>query len=154
MVVVADTYQSSLRIERTIEIAAPLQISFDALLDQLGPSSEMPDGTPMPMTLEAWPGGRWFRDLGKNDQGKSAGHLWGHVQVIKPPALLEIYGPLFMSYPAISHVQYRLAESGDSTMLQFLHRAIGELDPDHCEGVKSGWEHKLKMVQQEAERNT
>ena len=41
------------------------------------------------MKIEPWPGGRWYRDLGNN-----AGHLWGHVQVIKPPTLLEICGPL------------------------------------------------------------
>ena len=50
------------------------------------------------MKIEAWPGGRWFRALGNN-----TGHLWDHVQSIKPPKLLEIHGPLFMSTPAISH---------------------------------------------------
>jgi hypothetical protein len=45
------------------------------------------DGKEMVLTMEEWPGGRWFRDLG-NGQG----HLWGFVQVIKPPTLLEIYG--------------------------------------------------------------
>ena len=47
----------------------------------------------MPMKLEAWPGGRWYRDLGDGN-----GHFWGHVQAIKRPTLLEISGPLFMSY--------------------------------------------------------
>ena len=50
----------------------------------------------MPMKIEPWPGGRWYRDLG-NDNG----HFWGHVQAIKQPTLLEIYGPLFMSYPLL-----------------------------------------------------
>jgi len=44
----------------------------------------------MPMKLEAWPGGRWYRDLGDNN-----GHYWGTVQAIKKPTLLEICGPLF-----------------------------------------------------------
>ena len=61
-------------------IDAPIEIVFQAMLDELGPESQMPDGTPMPLKLEPWPGGRWFRDLGNN-----AGHFWGHVQVIKPP---------------------------------------------------------------------
>ena len=51
------------------------------------------DEKPMNFVLEEWPGGRWFRDLG-NGQG----HFWGLVQVIKPPTLLEITGPLMMSY--------------------------------------------------------
>jgi hypothetical protein len=147
MVAITDSYQASLRIERNIQIEAPLQETYQALLEQLGPASEIPDGTPMPMKLEAWPGGRWFRDLGDD-----SGHLWGHVQVIKPPTLLEICGPLFMSYPAISHVQYRLIETGNGTTLQFLHRAIGELDPEHCEGVNSGWDYKLQKIREHAER--
>ncbi len=48
----------------------------------------------MPMKIEPWPGGRWYRDLGDNN-----GHFWGHVQAIKRPTLLEITGPLLASYP-------------------------------------------------------
>ena len=48
----------------------------------------------MPIKIEAWPGGRWFRDLGDGN-----GHYWATVQAIKRPTLLEFSGPLFMSYP-------------------------------------------------------
>ena len=147
MVAITDQNQASLRVERSIEIKAPIAAAFDALIEQLGPGSETPDGTPMPMTLEAWPGGRWFRDL-----GNGAGHLWGHVQVIKPPTLIEISGPLFMSYPALSHVQYRLVEHDDATVLQFLHQAIGHLAAEHCIGVETGWNYQLKQVKQHAEQ--
>ena len=85
----------TLNLVRSIEIAAPIDIVFEATLAELGPGSQLPDGSPFPMKIEPWPGGRWFRDLGNN-----AGHLWGHVQVIKPPKLLEICGPMFMSYAA------------------------------------------------------
>ena len=139
--------QTSLRVERAIEIEAPVQIAFEALLEQLGPAASMPDGTSMPMVLEPRPGGRWYRDL-----GEGAGHFWATVQVIKPPTLIELNGPLFMSYPAISHVQYRLTDAGDGkTTLLFLHRAIGELDPEHCERVSSGWESQLNCIQKLAE---
>src|SRR5262245_7495085 len=87
---------------KSIVIAAPIESSFEAVLAQLGRESQMPDGRPFPMKFEPWPGGRWYRDLGNN-----SGHLWGHVQVIKPPTLLEIWGPLMMSYPAVNHLQYR-----------------------------------------------
>jgi hypothetical protein len=80
----------TINILKEIEIGAPLETAFEALLEQLGPQSEMPDGKPFPLVLEPWPGGRFYRDLGNN-----AGHLWGHVQVIKPPTLLEICGPMF-----------------------------------------------------------
>ncbi|MEX2113089.1 MAG: SRPBCC domain-containing protein [Pirellulales bacterium] len=149
MVAATDRYQASLRIEREIQIAAPLQAAYEALVEQLGPGAEMPDGASMAMKFEAWPGGRWFRDLG-ND----AGHLWGHVQVIKPPKLIEISGPLFMSYPAVSHLQYRLVEQGGETTLKFVHRAIGELDPEHCEGVQMGWDDQLQRVKRRAEKRS
>jgi len=134
-------------IHQEIDISAPVNIAFEALLEQLGPASEMPDGKPMPMKLEPWPGGRWFRDLG-NDTG----HLWGHVQVIKPPKLLELCGPLFMSYPAANHVQYRLTDQGHGTRLSFTHRAFGEIPPEHRDGMPEGWEYILKRIREAAER--
>ena len=129
------------------EIAAPIEVVFETLLEQLGPLNETGPGSRMPMSLEAWPGGRWFRDL-----GKGMGHLWGHVQVIKPPTLLEISGPLFMSYPAISHVQCRLTSEGGKTRLKFLHRAFGQITPEHQEGVGRGWSHILGRIREAAER--
>ena len=112
----------TLEILKEEEIAAPIAVVFETLLEQLGPYNERPDKVPLPMKLEPWPGGRWFRDLG-NDTG----HWWGNVQAIKPPSLLEISGPLFMSYPAISNVQYRLSEENGVTKLKFAHREGEEI---------------------------
>jgi hypothetical protein len=137
----------SLNIVKEIEIAAPIHISFAALLEELGPGSEIPGGAPFPMVLEAWPGGRWYRDLGDN-----AGHWWGHVQVIKPPKLIELCGPMFMSYPAVSHLQYRLTDDGDRTLLKLTHRAIGQIPAEHREGVQTGWEYRLNRVRELAMR--
>jgi uncharacterized protein YndB with AHSA1/START domain len=134
-----------LRVQKSVDIDAPIATSFAALLEQLGPGQTTPQG-PMPMKLEPWPGGRWYRDLGSN-----AGHLWGHVQVIKPPTLLEITGPLFMSYAAVSHVQYRLAEQGRGTRLTLLHTAVGDISAEHREGVVKGWEHILNQVRDRAQ---
>ena len=83
-----------LEIRKEIHVRAPLETTFTALLEQIGPHNETPDGKSMPMKLEAWPGGRWYRDLGGDD-----GHFWGHVQAIKRPTLLEINGPMFASCP-------------------------------------------------------
>jgi len=139
--------QYLLNIQKEIEIGAPPAVVFEAMLEQIGPGGQHPDGTKMPMKLEAWPGGRWFRDLGNN-----AGHFWGHVQVIKPPTLLEITGPLFMSYPAISHVQYRLTEVGRITKLSLSHRAIGDISPQHRKGVSMGWEDQMARIKSRATR--
>ena len=141
------TSVETLEIRKSVDIDAPIDVAFAALLDELGPEAEMDDGKPMPMKLEPWPGGRWYRDLGNN-----AGHLWGHVQVIKPPALLELCGPLPMSYPAANHLQYRLKAEGGRTRLTLLHRAMGLIPPEHRDGMPEGWEHSLKRVRELAER--
>jgi uncharacterized protein YndB with AHSA1/START domain len=137
----------TLEIRKEITIKAPIELTFEALLEEIGPESQMLDGKPMPLTLEAWPGGRWFRDLGDN-----SGHLWGHVQVIKAPTLLELWGPMAMSYPAINHIQYRLKAEGSGTVLTLLHRAIGLITLDHREGMPKGWGFKIDRVRQLAER--
>ncbi len=140
----------TLEFTKDVRIAAPAEIVFETLLEHLGPHHETAPGYPLPMTLEPWPGGRWYRDLGNN-----TGHYWGHVQVIKPPRLLEICGPLFMSYPAISHLQYRLTEEGEVTRLTLIHGAIGRIPPDQREGWAEGmepWSHTLLRVQEAAER--
>lgn len=134
-------------IRKEIEIAATIEIAFEALLDELGPEGQMPNGQSLSMKLEPWPGGRWFRDLGDN-----AGHLWGHVQVIKPPTLLEICGPMPMSYPAVNHLQYRLKAEGDRTRMTMLHRAMGLLSPEHRDGMPKGWGHILERIRDLAEK--
>jgi uncharacterized protein YndB with AHSA1/START domain len=136
----------TLGITEEIYVRASLNTTFQALLDQLGPHNEVPDKGPMPMKLEAWPGGRWFRDLGDND-----GHFWGSVQAIKRPTLLEITGPLFMSYPAVSNLQYRLSEQDGGTLIKFHHTALGLIIDDHRKGVKAGWSHIHERVRQRAE---
>jgi uncharacterized protein YndB with AHSA1/START domain len=131
----------TLNLVKEITIEAPVEIAFEAILAEMGPESTMMDGQPFPMVLEPWPGGRWFRNL-----GEGVGHLWGHVQVIKPPRLLEISGPLFMSYPAMNHVQYRLIPDGGRTTLKFAHRAVGLIEKEHREGVSEGWEFMLGRI--------
>jgi uncharacterized protein YndB with AHSA1/START domain len=140
---------SSFKIEKEQTIAAPIEIVFQAMLDEMGPESQMMEGKPFPMKLEAWPGGRWFRDLGNN-----SGHLWGHVQVIKPPTLLEVIGPMPMSYPAVNHLQYRLTAQGGGTVLKFTHLAMGLIDPQHSDGMPRGWEARLNHIRQIAESRT
>ena len=138
---------SAFEIRKEIEIGAPIQIAFQAVLDELGPEGQMPNGQSLSMKIEPWPGGRWYRDLGNN-----AGHLWGHVQVIKPPTLLEITGPMPMSYPAVNHVQYRLKDVDGRTRLAFVHRAMGLILPEHRDGMPEGWEHWLHRIRELAER--
>lgn len=135
---------------REVEIAAPIAITFESVLAELGPENEMPGPRPFPMKIEAWPGGRWFRTL-----GDESGHLWGHVQVIKPPTLLEICGPLFISFPATNHLQYRLSPQGnDRTKLKLTHRSFGYMPKDFVKGVEEGWDYGLKRIAEIAKRKT
>jgi uncharacterized protein YndB with AHSA1/START domain len=135
-----------LNIEKEIHVQAPLEATFESLLEQMGPYNEGPDGTPIPMRIEPWPGGRWFRDLG-NDNG----HFWGHVQAIKRPTLLEIVGPLFASHPFASNVQYRLSEHEGGTLIKFHHIAMGIIPEGLRSGAHGGWQHLLDRVRSRAE---
>jgi uncharacterized protein YndB with AHSA1/START domain len=136
-----------LHIRQEIEVSAPPAVVFDSVLYQIGPGSADMSGKSMNARLEPWPGGRWFRDLGNN-----TGHWWGNVQVIKPPTLLELYGPMFMSYAVVSHIQYRLTEKGSGTLLALTHRAFGEIATEHREGVTKGWNKILNDIKARSQR--
>jgi hypothetical protein len=124
-----------LEIEQQIVVKASLPAAFEGLIRQL---SEI---NAMPLKLERFPGGRWYRDL-----GNQTGHLWGFVQVIKPPTLLEIQGPMFMSYPVAGHLQVRLAESAEGTKVTLRHRAFGLIEDAHREGAVKGWQQILAGI--------
>jgi uncharacterized protein YndB with AHSA1/START domain len=136
----------TLNITMETHVRASLEATFASLLDQLGPQNETPDGKSMHLKIEPRPGGRWYRDLdGEN------GHFWGHVQAIKRPTLLEITGPLFMSFPVVSNVQYRLTEVDGGTLISFRHSALGLIPAEHREGMQKGWTLILARVRQQAE---
>ena len=136
----------TLTINQEIRVRASLETTFAALLEQMGPENESAQGK-MPMKLEAWPGGRWFRDLGDGN-----GHHWGHVQAIKRPTLLEITGPLFMSDAVMSNLQYRLSEQGGETVIKCHHKAFGVIQEQYRRGVEQGWSHIHARVKARAEK--
>jgi hypothetical protein len=136
----------TLNLTEEIHVKAPLDVTFDALLEQLGPLMAAAEDRAMPMKIEAWPGGRWYRDLGDGN-----GHLWGHVQAIKRPTLLEFTGPLMMSYAVASNVQYRLSEEVGGTLIKFHHIAIGLIPEDHRTGFASGWKQISARAKERAE---
>ncbi len=142
-----DIENLTLNIRQEIHVRASLEATFAALLEQLGPESEDSDGKPMPLKIEPWPGGRWYRDLGEDN-----GHFWGHIQAIKRPTLLEVTGPLFMSYPVVSNVQYRLSEEPGGTLLKFHHSALGLIADEHRQGAVRGWTYIHGRVRERAER--
>ena len=126
--------QLTLTVNEKVHVEASLDRTFETLLEQMGPANETPYGDKLPMTIEPWPGGRWFRDLGNNN-----GHFWGVVQAIKRPTLLEISGPLFMSAPVMSNLQYRLEPVDGGTLISFRHSALGFVPDDIRENLSNGW---------------
>ena len=130
-----DNQKFLLEIEQQIVVKASISATFEGLIRQLC------DVNGLPLKMERFPGGRWYRDLGDD-----RGHLWGFVQVIKPPQLLEIHGPLFMSYPVAGHLQVRLAETAEGTKVTLRHRAFGLIEDQHREGVGKGWQQVLAGI--------
>jgi uncharacterized protein YndB with AHSA1/START domain len=141
--------QLSLNLTEETLVRASIGDTFDALLEELGPANQGHDATPMPMTLEARPGGRWFRDLGDHN-----GHLWGHVQAIRRPLLLEITGPLMMSFAVASNVQYRLKEVEGGTLITLKHSALGLFPDGYRTPLTQGWQRVFDRVRQRVEKHS
>ena len=59
------------------------------------------------------------------------------MQAIKRPTLLEITGPLFMSSPVLSNVQYRLKEVDGGTVIAFRHTAFGFVPDEYRAGRRA-----------------
>jgi uncharacterized protein YndB with AHSA1/START domain len=133
-------------IKEEIRVRASLEKTFASLLVQMGRENQTPDGKPLPMVIEPRPGGRWFRDLGGEN-----GHLWGFVQSIKRPSLLEIWGPLFMSTAATSNLMYRLSETDEGTLISFTHTVFGPFPEDHRAQIGTGWAALHARVRSAAE---
>jgi hypothetical protein len=136
----------SFTIEQKIQVQAPLDVTFAALLEQLGTGNETPDGKSLSLKIEPWPGGRWYRDLGDNN-----GHFWAVVQAIKRPTLLEFAGPMFASFPLVNNVQYRLSEAEGGTLISFRHTALGLLTDEHKLNMPKGWSSMHERVRRFAE---
>src|ERR1044072_8401123 len=110
----------SLNLTHEVHVRASLSATFDALLEEMGLANVTPEGQALPMKIEPWPGGRCYRALHGDN-----GHFWGHVQAINRPTLLEITGPLFISAPVLSNVQYRLTEIDGGTLIPLRHTRLG-----------------------------
>jgi len=144
MAPVSDTFT----VTEEILVRATLDKTFASLIAQMGRLNETPDGKPLPMVLEPHPGGRWFRDLGGDN-----GHLWGFVQSIKRPVLLEIWGPLFMSTAATSNLLYRLTETEGGSLITFTHTLVGPFPEGHRPQLGTGWAALHARVRKAAETN-
>lgn len=140
------TDQATVTITEEIHVEASLEATFASLLAQMGRLNETPDGKPLPMIIEPRPGGRWYRDLGGDN-----GHLWGLVQSIKRPVLLEIWGPLFISTGATSNLLYRLSDAEGGTRISFTHSLVGPVPDEFRQHMAPGWTALHQRVKKAAE---
>ncbi|MEM9066646.1 MAG: SRPBCC domain-containing protein [Planctomycetota bacterium] len=122
-------------------IKAPRGRVWEAVVSDI--SAWFGPGDDVPFRLEPFVGGRFYRDL-SGSHGDGTGHLWGNVQVIKPPQLLEISGPLACSMPAMNHVAFRFAEEGDGTLVSLKHVGLGMFPEDFLGGFEQGWRSLLE----------
>ena len=104
----------------------------------------MPDG------LQVW---LWrLKVRVRADLGDGNGHLWGHVQAIKRPMLLEITGPLMMSFAVSSNLQYRLKETDGGTTISFHHTALGLFPDGYRERMGQGWTLMFERIRRRVEK--
>jgi hypothetical protein len=143
------TETQTFTITEEIAVRASIEQTFASLIAEMGRLNQTPEGVPLPMVLEPRPGGRWYRDLGGDN-----GHLWGFVQSIKRPSLLEIWGPLFLSTAATSNLIYRLTETPDGTLITFTHTLVGPFPEDHRPRLAAGWAALHARVRKAAEQGT
>ena len=135
-------------IDQTIEVKAAPGDVFEGLIQHMCHLEGEEGKPPLVLKLERWPGGRWFRDL---DAG--SGHLWGFVQSIKPPTLLEIFGPMFMSHPVAGHIIVRLTPIAGGTRLVFQNRVFGPIPAEMRDGgMAEGWADMLKKLKSGLEK--
>ena len=138
----------TLNIDQTIEIKAAPGDVFEGLIARMCELHGDDGSPPVKLKLERWPGGRWFRDL---DGGN--GHLWGFVQAIKPPTLIELFGPMFMSYPVAGHLMVRLTQVPGGTKVVFQNQVFGPIPADMRDGgMDEGWNDLLKRLKKDVER--
>jgi Activator of Hsp90 ATPase homolog 1-like protein len=136
----------TLDVEQHVEVKAAPEKAFAAVLHRLGKGNTRPDGQSLDLILEPKVGGRWYRD-----RGNGIGHLWGFVQVIKAPDLLELSGPMFMSYPVSNHIEVKITPAAGGSKIYLRHRALGMIDPEHRKGVNGGWTHMLANMKRDCE---
>lgn len=134
------------RIEQVLEIKAAPEKVFEGLIKHLCDMEGEPGKPRLRLKLERKPGGRWYRDLGSD-----SGHLWGFVQSIKAPTLLEIFGPLMLSYPVAAHMIMRLSPIEGGTKLVFKNEILGPVPDEFRDGMGEGWGQMLDAMKRDVE---
>ena len=109
-----------------------------------GPAQRDAEGTPLPWSSSCTPVAAGIASSGEN------GHLSGLVQSVERPALLEIWGPFFMSTAATSNLQYGSARTRRHAHQIHTHTR-GAVPEDHRPKLATGCSALHTRVLQAAE---
>jgi len=124
----------SFHIEQELELAAPRERVFAALLDVDGWWCHHFSKRKGRQVLEPFCGGRFY------EQSPECEALFGIVTFIGKPETLRLEGPLGMGrLPVTSVYEFVLEERGAGTVLKLSHRCVGLLDPAWKEAHERGW---------------
>lgn len=122
-----------------VPIDAPPARVWQSLLNIAGWWRFAPDDRPI-VTLETWPGGRFFSE--RADNGDVVQSLHGLVTHIEPNKLLRIAGQMGLTHlPAMHALIWELQprKGGDTTLLRFAQRTFGFMDADVKKRYQGGW---------------
>ena len=141
-----DIESLSFKIEQEMRVKAPIDVTFAALLEQLGPGFEKHDGEPAFQTrsvarrpLVPRPG-RQQRPL----LGHCAGHQAAHAARVLRPA------------DDVARCRQQRAvqarEENGETIIKFHHAGFGNVPDDMKKGMVTGWNYIIDHARQRAEK--
>jgi uncharacterized protein YndB with AHSA1/START domain len=134
-----------------LPVDAPPSRVWEALLDVRG-WWRFYEGHRPEITLEPWPGGRFFGESSENDV--TAQSLHGTVTYIEPNKLLRIGGQMGLTHLPVMHAliwELEPRNDGRATLLRFAQRTFGFIDADVKKRYQSGWKILLPQLKAHAE---
>lgn len=129
-------------IEDEIRIGAPASRVFGAMVGEIGMWFwRGEEGTDPPAKLEAWAGGRFFREWGEGNT-----ELFATVGLIKKDRQLRLLGSIGGRHAIASVADLVLEEEGDETLVRVTHRVSGEVTDAEVGDYESGWHDELASL--------
>lgn len=138
---IADAVRS-VQIQQEIELSAPPERVFDALVGDITPWWGRPHVRDpervVSIEIEPFPGGRFLESWGENE-----GAVWAHVTQLDRNRRLTLRGPMAMGGAVTAVMEFRLEPHDHGTRLRFTHFVVGQIDEETAQGYEAGWQRLL-----------
>lgn len=135
---------SSIAITQEHRIAAPVDVVFDKLTNDIGSWWKHPyrlhDGE-AEIRLDPRPGGALAEYWG---DGCFA--IWGVVTAFEPNASVVFNGQCGMDGAVYGVFSFEVEATAEGTLLKLSHRAVGEVSESNRAGYDYGWNHMLTQL--------